>query len=62
MRESAKNYNAVITATKQNGYIALSISLEGCDNVSIKVNDFGGTQKARAKAISYKIYKSLGGK
>lgn len=61
MKENTKN-NAVVTATKENGFVRLSLSIEGCENISIKVNDFGGTQKKRAKQLSYKVYKCLGGK
>ena len=61
MKENAKN-NAVVTATKENGFVHLSLTIEGCENISIKVNDFGGTQKEKAKKLSYKVYKLLGGK
>ena len=53
--------NATISAKKNKfGYYELSITLEGFDNVSIKVNDFGGTQKKTAQKLTYAIAKKLG--
>lgn len=60
MKEAQKN--AVVTATKVNGFINLVLSVEGVDSVKIKVNDFGGKEKKSAKALTFKIYKALGGK
>ena len=56
-----KNLNATITAEKgKNGYYSLYLSFEGYENVSIKVNDFGGTQKKTAQKLTYAIAKKLG--
>lgn len=59
--------NIIISAIKnEKGYVSLTLSVKDkkgnniVDNVSIKVNDYGGTQKKRAKALTYKIYKALG--
>lgn len=61
--------SVVIKAEKNDkGFIALNLTLMSekgdviCDNVSIKVNDYAGSQKKRARALTYKIFKALGGK
>lgn len=54
--------NAVVTATKEKGFVVLKLSVGDIDNLYIKVNDFGGKEKKRAQALTYKIYKYLGGK
>ena len=53
--------NAILKAIKnKQGYYELILSLEGFDNVSIKVNDFGGTKKKTAQKLTYAIAKKLG--
>lgn len=59
MEKNAKTLNALVKAQKKGGFITLWLDIEGCDNISIKVNDFGGSQKKRAKALTYKIYKAV---
>lgn len=61
MEKNAKTLNALVKAENKGGFIALFLDIEGCNNVSIKVNDFGGSQKKRAKALTYKIYKAIRG-
>lgn len=54
--------NAIIKATKnEKGFISLELDVNGI-NASIKINDFGGSQKKTARLLTYKLYKSLGGK
>ena len=56
-----KNYNATITAKKnKKGYYELYLDLDGFDNVSIKVNDFGGSSKKTAQKLTYAIAKKVG--
>lgn len=62
MEKKAKTLNALVRAQKVGGFISLYLDIEGLDNVNIQVNNFGGTQRKRAKALTYKIYKALGGK
>ena len=51
--------NAKITAQKnEKGFITLFIEVNGI-KCSVKVNDYNGQYKARAKALTYKIYKCL---
>lgn len=59
-----KNLNAQLLAkVNEKGFIELSILPDGWTNtISIKINDFGGTQKKSAKAISYKLVKMCEGK
>lgn len=53
--------NAIIKAVKnKEGFIELSLTIGDLDNVSIKVNDYGGTQKKTAQKLSFKIYKKVG--
>lgn len=53
--------NAILKAIKnKQGYYELILSLDGFDNVSIKVNDFGGTKKKTAQKLTYAIAKKLG--
>ena len=35
------------------GYYELSLTMGDLDNVSIKVNDFGGTKKKTARKLTY---------
>lgn len=57
---SEKQNNAVVTATlNDKGYVVLTLSVKDMDNLSIKINDFGGKEKAKAKKIAYKLYKTL---
>lgn len=52
-----KEKNAYLTATKnEKGYIVLSLSLEGAENINIKVNDFNGQDRKKARKLSYKLY------
>ena len=51
--------NATIKATMENGFIKLTLSCDGLTDVSIKVNDFGGTQKKTAKKLTYALYKKV---
>ena len=53
--------NAILKAIKnKQGYYELVLSLDSFDNVSIKVNDFGGTKKKTAQKLTYAIAKKLG--
>lgn len=53
--------NATITAQKNEmGYITLFLEVEGI-KTTIKVNDYNGEYKKRAKALTYKIFKVLEG-
>lgn len=53
--------NAKITAQKnEKGFITLYLEVEGI-KTTIKVNDYNGVYKKRAKALTYKIYKVLEG-
>lgn len=59
MKENqSKKGNAILTATKEKGFINLTLTI-GEVTTNIKVSDYGGTQKKRAKALTYKIYKIL---
>ena len=49
--------NVKLTATiNEKGFVNLVLSMEGCENVNIKVNDFNGKEKKKAKKLAYKIY------
>lgn len=53
--------NAIIKAVKnEKGYYELSLTIGDFDNVSIKVNDFGGTKKKTAQKLTFAIAKKLG--
>jgi len=53
--------NATIRVEKnEKGFYSLYLDFDGFDGVSIKVNDFGGTQKKTAKKLTYAIAKKLG--
>lgn len=59
MKENqSKKENAFLTATKEKGFINLTLTI-GEVVTSIKVNDYNGNQKKRARALTYKIYKIL---
>lgn len=46
-----------LTAQKtEEGYINLVLSMEGAENINIKVNDYNGKEKKRARKLTYKIY------
>lgn len=52
--------NAKVIAKLVNGYVHLYLNL-GEIKCEIKVNDYAGQYKKRAKALTYKIYKTLEG-
>ena len=53
--------NAILKAIKnKKGYYELFLTLDGFDNVSIKVNDFWGTKKKTAQKLTFAIAKKLG--
>lgn len=53
--------NAILKAIKnKQGYYELILTLDGFDNVCIKINDFGGTKKKTAQKLTYAIAKKLG--
>lgn len=55
--------NALLEASKnEKGFITLKITLEGGSPVVVDVSTFNGTRKKQARAITYALYKQLGGK
>lgn len=53
-------FNCLLEATKNDkGFIVLKITTVTCDNVVIRVNDFGGQDKKTAKRLTYKLYKEV---
>lgn len=55
-----KTFNCLLEATKNDkGFIVLKITTATCDNVVIRVNDFGGQDKKTAKRLTYKLYKEV---
>lgn len=56
-----KLLNATIRVEKnKKGFYSLYLNFEDLQNVNIKVNDFGGTQKKTAQKLTYVIAKKLG--
>lgn len=55
-----KQCNASLEAKLESGFVHLYLNL-GEIKCEIKVNDYGGKYKKRAKALTYKIYKTLEG-
>lgn len=68
MKEKGKpqfKNNASVTAFKnEKGFIILSLYIDGVldDSVNIKLEDYGGKDKAKVRKLSYKIYCALNGK
>lgn len=58
MENKKQQNNALLSAKLENGYVNLTLKV-GDIETSIKVNDFGGKQKDRAKKLAYKIYKAV---
>lgn len=49
--------NATISTKKEKGYISIYLQIEGLNNpIQVKVNDFGGQQKEKARKLTYKIH------
>lgn len=53
--------NAVITAIMDKGFIRLYADIDNVGLVPLRINDYGGLYKKRARALSYKIYKNVNG-
>lgn len=52
-----KQKNVKLSATiNEKGYVNLILSMDGAENISIKVNDFNGKEKNKARKLAYKIY------
>lgn len=52
-----KEKNVKLSATlNEKGFVNLVLSMEGAENINIKVNDFNGKEKIKAKKLAYKIY------
>ena len=54
-----KEKNAQVNATLKNGFVVLTINVGKYHDVPIKINDFGGTDKKKAKKLAYAIYKEV---
>lgn len=55
-----KTFNCLLEVEKNDkGFIVLKITTATCDNVVVKVNDFGGQDKKTAKRLTYKLYKEV---
>ena len=51
-----------INAVKnEKGFIILSVNGGGLENVRLKVDDFGGKDKKKARKLTYKIYCLING-
>lgn len=59
MEKKTTQLACVLNATiSEKGFIDLTISADTFEDISIKINDYNGKFKARAKKLAYKIYKS----
>lgn len=57
-----ENLNATISTQRDSkGYYHIYLNYEGI-TCEVKVNNYGGTQKKRARALEYKIAKAIEGK
>lgn len=59
MKQNEKN--ATLKAyLNAKGYVVLSLSVEGYEDIAIKVNDFGGKDSKKARKLAYALYKKVG--
>ena len=55
--------NATLKAEiNKKGFVTLSLSMDGAENIAICVNDFGGKDTKKARKLAYKLYCLVNGK